>query len=87
MVRMTADNFGSVVRMERIGALHRWAGCRGGFEWVARGFFVVPGGRRAGELCLQFGDRCRLLPSGIRGVRRVVTRAWNPGRTLRRNRC
>jgi hypothetical protein len=52
-----------------------------------RVFFVVAGGRRVGELCLQFGDRCRLLPSGIRGVRRVMTRAWNPGKTLCRNRC
>jgi hypothetical protein len=87
MGRMMADNFGFVVRTGRIGALRLWAGCRGGVEWVARGFFVVVGGRRVGELCLQFGDRCRLVTSGIQGVHRMMTRAWNPGRILRRNRC
>jgi hypothetical protein len=87
MVRTMADSLGFVVRMGRIGALRLRAGCRRGVEWVAFGFLVVAGGGRAGELCLQFGGRCGLLPSGIWGVRRVMTRAWNPGRTLRRNRC
>ncbi len=36
---------------------------------------MVAGGRRAGELCLQFEGRCRWMTSGIRGVRRVMTRA------------
>jgi hypothetical protein len=84
---MMADSLGFVVRMGTIGPLRQWAGCRGEVEWVARGFFAVAGGRRVGESCLQFGDRCRLLPSGIRGVHMVMTRAWNPQRTLRRNRC
>jgi hypothetical protein len=71
---MMADSLGFVVRMGRIGALPLWAGCRGGVEWVERGFFVVAGGVWV-ELCLQFGDRCGLVTLKIRGVRRVITRS------------